>query len=91
LRPDGAASGAFDVPRARGGSFSLVTIRGAWPYPAVILCILRGVSRQSWPLLEDGVLYQEINMPQWLKYFLLLLALLLIASVALGWWKYTMR
>ena len=26
-------------------------------------------------------------MPQWLKYFSLL-ALLLIASVALGWWKY---
>ena len=48
MRPDGAASGAFDVPRARGGSFSLVTIRGAWPYPAVILCIFRGVSRQSW-------------------------------------------
>jgi hypothetical protein len=27
-------------------------------------------------------------MPQWLKYFLLLLALLLIASVALGWWMH---
>jgi len=26
-----------------------------------------------------------------LKYFLLLLALLLIASVALGWWKYAIR
>jgi hypothetical protein len=27
-------------------------------------------------------------MRQGLKYFLLLLVLLLIASVALGWWKY---
>ena len=43
------------------------------------------------PLPEDGVLYQEIRMPQWLKYFLLLLVLLLIASVALGWWKYAVR
>jgi hypothetical protein len=30
-------------------------------------------------------------MRQGLKYFLLLLALLLIASVALGWWKYAIR
>jgi len=30
-------------------------------------------------------------MPQWLKYFLMLFALLLIASVALGWWKYAVR
>jgi len=27
-------------------------------------------------------------MPQWLKYSLLLLALLLIGSVALGWWMH---
>jgi len=26
-----------------------------------------------------------------LKYFLMLFALLLIASVALGWWKYAVR
>jgi len=30
-------------------------------------------------------------MPQWLKYSMLLFALLLIASVALGWWKYAIR
>lgn len=30
-------------------------------------------------------------MPQWLKYFLMLLALLLIASGAPGWWKYVVR
>jgi hypothetical protein len=27
-------------------------------------------------------------MPHWLKFFLLVIALMLIASVALGWWKY---
>jgi hypothetical protein len=29
-------------------------------------------------------------MPQWLKYFFLLIGLLLIATVALGWWRHSL-
>jgi hypothetical protein len=35
-----------------------------------------------------GWVAQQAYMPQWLKFFFLLLALLLIASVALGWWMH---
>ena len=49
------------------------------------------VARIRDPLVVDGVLQQDIHMPQWLKYSLLLLALLLIASVSLGWWNYEFR
>jgi hypothetical protein len=40
--------------------------------------------------LEYGVLHvhKEAIMPRWLRYSLLLLALPLITSGALGWWKY---